>query len=145
MSRPFEMGVIIFSFSLFGFLLARFAAPIFDLLPSCTFRNLFGIPCPSCGMTRAGLALARGKLKTAFTLNPLFVIGLGSMLIWSAARTIEWWRGNSSCSDLLTKMLNYAGIATDQAKFEAWQRQLLRWLTIGAIFFNWLYLIATSQ
>lgn len=47
----------------------------------CVFRWTTGLPCPSCGMTRAYLALFSGDIKTAFLMHPLFwlvpvIIGL---------------------------------------------------------------------
>lgn len=38
----------------------------------CLFRNLFGIPCPTCGMTRAYLHLLQGDISGAFKYHPLF-------------------------------------------------------------------------
>lgn len=38
----------------------------------CGFRKLFGIPCPTCGMTRAYIALLRLDIQTAFSYHPLF-------------------------------------------------------------------------
>ncbi len=47
----------------------------------CFFRRITGLPCPSCGMTRAYLALFAGDIKNAFFMHPLFwlvpvIIGL---------------------------------------------------------------------
>ena len=36
----------------------------------CTFRNLFDLPCPGCGVTRSLRATAHGDLASAFDLNP---------------------------------------------------------------------------
>lgn len=51
-------------------------------MPACPFRELLGIPCLTCGSTRALLALARLDVGAAFSWNPLvacagtvFVIG----------------------------------------------------------------------
>lgn len=38
----------------------------------CIFYQLFGIPCPSCGMTRAYLHFLQGDLAEAFHFHPLF-------------------------------------------------------------------------
>ncbi len=42
----------------------------------CLFRNIFHIPCPSCGLTRAFICIISGNLKEAFYYNavslPLF-------------------------------------------------------------------------
>ena len=37
----------------------------------CLFKNLTGVPCPSCGMTRAFLFLGHGYVLKASALNPL--------------------------------------------------------------------------
>ena len=43
-------------------------------LPPCLFKTATGIPCPSCGMTRATLALVHGDWSTALALHPLSVV-----------------------------------------------------------------------
>jgi hypothetical protein len=44
----------------------RESAPAF-----CIFRVTTGVPCPTCGATRATLALASGEVGLAFRYNPL--------------------------------------------------------------------------
>ncbi len=41
------------------------------LLPLCPLANLTGWPCPSCGITRAALALLQGDPARALALHPL--------------------------------------------------------------------------
>jgi hypothetical protein len=36
----------------------------------CLFKNITGLPCPGCGMTRAFLFLGHGKIHEAVILNP---------------------------------------------------------------------------
>ncbi|MGH4123432.1 MAG: DUF2752 domain-containing protein [Clostridium sp.] len=40
----------------------------------CFIRGILGIPCPSCGMTRAYKLLFKGDLVGAFHMHPLFFI-----------------------------------------------------------------------
>ncbi len=40
----------------------------------CIFYNITGIYCPSCGMTRAFVALSRLDFKSAFMYNPMFIL-----------------------------------------------------------------------
>lgn len=47
------------------------ALAAFGLLP-CGIKLLFGVPCPTCGITRAYFSLARGDLQSAFGYHPLF-------------------------------------------------------------------------
>ena len=37
----------------------------------CPCKNIFGIPCPFCGMTRSFLFLGHGEIRQACRLNPL--------------------------------------------------------------------------
>jgi hypothetical protein len=42
-------------------------------LPLCVLKTLTGLPCPTCGLTRAVLAVSRGEVGRALFLNPLAV------------------------------------------------------------------------
>ena len=56
-------------------------APAFTQgMPACPFRALLGIPCLTCGSTRALVALARLDPGAAFGWNPL-VAGAGILFI----------------------------------------------------------------
>ena len=51
--------------------LSPWAPAVSGSLWPCTFKNLTGIACPTCGTTRAALALARLDVATAFVHYPL--------------------------------------------------------------------------
>jgi len=62
-------------------------------LPRCPLRTLTGIPCPTCGTTRAALALLDGRVIDALAANPLgtlagmaFVLGGVAAPIWCLLR-----------------------------------------------------------
>ncbi|MGH4120418.1 DUF2752 domain-containing protein [Clostridium sp.] len=40
----------------------------------CFIRGVWGIPCPTCGMTRAYKLLFQGDIEGAFYMHPLFFI-----------------------------------------------------------------------
>lgn len=40
----------------------------------CPFYNTTGVPCPSCGMTRAYISLFHLDIKGAFFYNPCFIL-----------------------------------------------------------------------
>jgi hypothetical protein len=44
-------------------------------LPGCLFRDLTGLPCPTCGTAHAALAIARLDLPGALAFNPLTTLG----------------------------------------------------------------------
>ena len=49
-----------------------------ELQWGCAVRRLFGVPCPSCGLTRSVVLTVHGRLSTAVALNPagpLYVLG----------------------------------------------------------------------
>lgn len=50
-------------------------------LPACPVESFLGLPCPTCGATRATLALADLDLAAALAWNPLVALAwLGSIL-----------------------------------------------------------------
>jgi hypothetical protein len=58
--------------------------------PPCVFRALTGIPCPTCGTTRAATALLDGRLVEALAANPLataagltFIVGAPFAALWA--------------------------------------------------------------
>jgi hypothetical protein len=54
----------------FSFLVARFA-PVLSLGYACPLKAFAGIPCATCGMTHAFVALARGDVAAALAASPL--------------------------------------------------------------------------
>lgn len=95
-------------------------------LPACHFKALFGIPCLSCGTTRAALALARFELWQALVHYPLATLGwiflIGGGLVAGVAAL--------------------AGYGVP-----ALPRRIPWWVRIGiilALLANWAYLIATG-
>lgn len=51
--------------------LSPFAARMVAVLPSCLLKSWLELPCPTCGTTRAALALARFDLPGALAVQPL--------------------------------------------------------------------------
>jgi hypothetical protein len=78
----------------------------------CPSIALLGLPCPSCGSTRAFAALARFELLDAIQFNPLLVTGLCLLLV---APLLKW-------------------------RWEHWDNRA--WFIFGAaVGLNWLYLL----
>jgi hypothetical protein len=92
-------------------------------LHACVFRSLTGIPCPSCGTTRAATAFLEGDLMTAFINNPLAALA-GLLFVVGAPIAVIWTTAKMSIPSL--------------------SNPLPPWVRIGAVFLiaaNWLYLI----
>lgn len=47
----------------------------------CTFRNLFDLPCPGCGVTRSLRATAHGDLASALDFNPFGPLFFGAAVL----------------------------------------------------------------
>ena len=86
-----------------GALLALALVPtrFLEAMPSvCVFKNLFGVRCLGCGMTRALSALLHAHLATALAYNRLVVIVLPilcGIVLWDVSRLAAGWPA-SSCS-----------------------------------------------
>ncbi|MDF1740012.1 MAG: DUF2752 domain-containing protein [Verrucomicrobiales bacterium] len=63
--------------------------------PSCGFRNTFGIPCLSCGGTRAFESLSHGHLLEAIAFNPAVILGVVAVLIWFIVALTRFYRGRA--------------------------------------------------
>lgn len=53
---------------------------LFPGFEMCVFKNATGIPCPSCGSTRAVLLLSKGDIVGAMLMNPIGIL-LGIILL----------------------------------------------------------------
>lgn len=98
------------------------AAP---LLPACPLHHLTGIPCPTCGSTRAGLALLNGDLLAALMTNPGATLA-GMAFILGGALAPLWVRFGGKVPDLPSRWPRWARLAV-----------------LGLILANWAWLLAT--
>ena len=55
---------------------------------ACLFREVTGVPCPSCGAGRAAIALAEGRVVEAIASNPLLTAAGGAMMLWLPVRLL---------------------------------------------------------
>ncbi|MDX2437154.1 MAG: DUF2752 domain-containing protein [Acidobacteriota bacterium] len=62
-------------------------------LRPCTFKAWTGVPCPTCGTTRAAMSFLSGNLGEAFATNPLatafglaFFVGAPLVFLWTFSR-----------------------------------------------------------
>ncbi len=71
MSGERQLGLFWGAAALALLLLAPLAPVVAPGLPPCFFHQITGLPCPTCGGTRAVLALLSGDVSGALHANPL--------------------------------------------------------------------------
>lgn len=95
----------------------------------CVFKAGTGVPCPSCGSTRALEALAAGDVMAALAVNPLAVLALAGGMTY-----------------LLYAWLAIAGVVRPLRP--GWltppMPMWLRWGAPLALALNWIYLIVSG-
>jgi hypothetical protein len=119
-------AVLAGAYSAGGLAVARFAPGVTTLLPPCPLRALTGLPCPTCGTTRALLALVSGHPVAALLENAVGVV-------LTALATGIWGLGRL----LVPRRVPRLAPAPDRET---------RWARVGAValLLNWAYLLAFS-
>jgi hypothetical protein len=95
--------------------------------PGCSFRQLTGLPCPTCGATRSALSLVHGDLAAAWQRNPLMVVCYAGALLL-----------NLYCVGVLLFRLPRVRVGGVPSKVKCG----LCLLMLVAIAANWAYLLA---
>lgn len=101
-----------------------------DRLPFtlCAFKALTGLPCASCGSTRALARLSRLDLSGALALNPFFA-GIALLVgAWAIADLALLARGRALCLELSARESGRLSLAV-----------------VVALAVNWAYLIAAGR
>ena len=98
-------------------------------LPRCVFKTITGLPCPTCGVTRAIIALSRGDVDHAVFMNPLAAIacaaGVAYLLYAAVVLALRLPRFRPTVSAAGARRVRIAAVA--------------------AIATNWAWLIATGR
>ncbi len=97
-----------------------------DVPPVCHLRRLSGVPCPTCGSTRATLALAKGDLLGAIAWNPWLIAVYFMFGVSLAARLTRQPRYN-----LIARLLARPRVAVV--------------LLLSTLALNWIYVLATQR
>jgi hypothetical protein len=120
-----------------------------DLLPGvfsesgtiCLLRNLTGLPCPTCGMTRSFCAVSRGEVGRAIDLHPLglvvyavfalvmvrsCLIAISGRMRWKrAGRAFVWSVPILAAATILVWIARLAILVSSGAAAEAWRSSVL--------------------
>jgi hypothetical protein len=101
-----------------------------DSLPFtvCFFKFVTGLPCATCGSTRALGRLFHGDVAGAFAMNPLAAAGLMGLMPWAGADLALMARGKAFGLELGPAAARVARVAA-----------------VAAVFVNWAYLVAAGR
>jgi hypothetical protein len=105
-----------------SFGVARFL-PVLALHSECPFRAITGLPCASCGMTHAFVALAHGDALGAWAASPLGALLAGGA--WAYA--------------LLDLVRVAAGVPWPRLSQRAWRAMAVG--VVGAAALNWAWML----
>lgn len=97
-------------------------------LPMCVFKATTGVPCATCGGTRALVALGHLDLAGAFAMNPLIALLLVTLVPWGMVDAVLALKGRALVLDI--------GPAAGR---------LLRWSIVPVLAANWAYLILVGR
>lgn len=101
-----------------------------DRLPVtlCLLKRTTGLPCATCGSTRALAMLARLDVAGALAMNPLAVLAALVIFVWCAADLLLLGRGRALSLELSAR-----------------ESRALGCLVVGLLMLNWAYVIAAGR
>ena len=121
-----KLGLLWGAVALALMVLSPLAPALAASLPECFFRRITGIPCLTCGGTRALLALLAGNLPAALQANPLVTAALVGLV------------GGGLAAGSLA--LAGRGVA-DPERLPGWARPAVVFVLAA----NWLWLISQGR
>ncbi len=122
-----EFGIIYGGIAVLGLLAARFL-PLSRFIPTCLFKGLSGIPCPTCGATRSIVRLSYGDLRGSLSANPAVSLLFLLALLFFIYRLIA----------LILDLPRVEFFLTDRGKSR------IRAAAIMLVLVNWIYLVVAG-
>ena len=93
-------------------------------VPLCMFKATTGLPCMTCGGTRALVRLSHLDVGGALLMNPLVAFGFLVLVLWALADVLLVLRGRALVLDI------GPGLS-----------RTLRWMLVPVLLVNWAYVI----
>ena len=76
------LGPVAFALVLSMFVTAdQIEAGVFSFAPPCLFKMLFGVACPTCGLTRAFCSISHGEFSRALDYNSMSFVAYGIFIM----------------------------------------------------------------
>ena len=98
--------------------------------PRCAFHELTGLPCVTCGATRAAMQFFHGNFLVALKWNPLAFAGLCAVSVFDVYAAI---------------VLATRAPRLRIADLTAFEKNFLRIVVVALLALNWVYLLSRSQ
>lgn len=117
-----QLAWVGFAAAVLSLALSPLAAIVARLTPPCLLKAWTGIPCPTCGSTRAVLAIARFEWLDAIRVNPLAAFGVIGLL--AAGLAAPFWIRAGGRIPVLTRRARRAAL----------------WAIVATAAANWAYL-----
>ena len=121
-----QLGLLWGGVALLLVFLSPLASRLAETLPACPVKTLVDLPCPTCGSTRAALALSHFDLATAVSASPLATVG---------------WVGLVG-GGLVAGLLAMWGRPVSEPEWI--QSGPARWLLVAMVVANWIYLVGVG-
>ena len=119
-----EFGLIYSGIAAAAVILTRIL-PMDRFMPSCIFKGITGMPCPTCGATRSVMFLSHGDILHSLAMNPLVCLGLLSACLLFPYYLIAFLLGSQRIRVILSER----------------EKSLLPACVIVFLAFQWIYLI----
>jgi len=122
-----SLGVSLSASAVIGLSIALNGPPL--PFPGCLFRLITGLPCPSCGLTHAFIALGHGRVSEAFLdniMSPLLFVTLIGVLGVSVYESLA---GRYLLQPLWTRVKNKVLVGVLILAGLSWAWNLFRYFT----------------
>lgn len=121
-----QLGLLWGTVALLLLALSPLAHHLAETVPPCPVKTLVDLPCPTCGSTRAALALSRFDMAAAVSASPLAATG------WVALVG----------GGLVAGLLALWGRPLSEPEWI--QSSPVRWLLVAIVLANWIYLVGAG-
>lgn len=121
-----QLGLLWGGVALLLVALSPMAPRLAETLPACPVRTLVDLPCPTCGSTRAALALSRFDVAAAISASPLATAGWAGLII----------------GGLVAGLLALWGRPLREPDWI--QSAPARWALVAIVLANWIYLVGVG-
>jgi hypothetical protein len=90
----------------------------------CLFKTLTGLPCLTCGLTRAVCLAIQGDFAGSLAMHPAGVIVLAAVVAWLGWSLLEAWQGRPLWESGRRPAIRFAGVLASAITIGFWISEL---------------------